>query len=168
MNKIFFLLIILISILAFDSYAQESLNEINKYNEGVINSLSIIIALIGGIVSILSPCAWPLIPAFLGFSLGERKGLINSAALFFIGLLFLTANIFAVPRIVTTLDTNPLAFMRNPYCIAVSTSNNILVGGNNNSTSVFSVCFISTSSSFICPNIESICRVLFLALYYLC
>jgi len=87
MNKIFFLLIILISILAFDSYAQESLNEINKYNEGVINSLSIIIALIGGIVSILSPCAWPLIPAFLGFSLDERKGLINSAALFFIGLL---------------------------------------------------------------------------------
>ncbi len=88
MNKLFFLFVIIISILAFNSYAADNgLNEINKYNESVINSLSVIVALIGGIVSILSPCAWPLIPAFLGFSFDERKGLIKSASLFFVGLL---------------------------------------------------------------------------------
>ena len=88
MNKIFFLFVIIISILAFNGYAAENgLSEINRYNESVINSLSIIVALIGGIISILSPCAWPLIPAFLGFSFDERKELMKSAGLFFIGLL---------------------------------------------------------------------------------
>ena len=89
MRKILFLLIlVLLSIVvSANEHEPKSISEIRNYSLSQIASISILIALIGGLISILSPCAWPLIPAFLAFALEERKRLVKAAILFYIGLL---------------------------------------------------------------------------------
>ena len=88
MRKFLFMFLILV-LFSTVALAQEpkSISQIRDYSLNQVASISILIALIGGLISILSPCAWPLIPAFLAFALEEKKRLIKAASLFYLGLL---------------------------------------------------------------------------------
>src|SRR3989338_9977497 len=49
---------------------------------------SIALGVIGGLLSILSPCAFPVIGAFFAFTFKEKKNLVKMTLVFFIGLAF--------------------------------------------------------------------------------
>jgi len=89
MKRIFLLLLLIIfsTIVFASSHEPKSISQIRDYSLNQVASISILIALIGGIISILSPCAWPLIPAFFAFTLGDKKRIVHAASLFYLGLL---------------------------------------------------------------------------------
>ncbi len=87
MRWIILLFFLLLLLTVTSAQEPESISQIREYNLSQAESISILIALIGGIISLLSPCAWPLIPAFLAFALNERKRLFSAGSIFFAGLL---------------------------------------------------------------------------------
>jgi cytochrome c biogenesis protein CcdA len=53
--------------------------EQNLVGEGGTTNISLILAFLGGLVSFLSPCVLPLVPAYLGYLSGTVVGTANVA-----------------------------------------------------------------------------------------
>ncbi|HIH25316.1 cytochrome c biogenesis protein CcdA [Candidatus Woesearchaeota archaeon] len=89
MNKRFILyccmfLLVISSVLALE--LPKNLQLISDYNNTRIQSLSLLIAFLGGILSLLSPCVLPLLPAFFAFTFKESKNITKMTFVFFLGL----------------------------------------------------------------------------------
>lgn len=64
----------------------DNLKKINEYNQSQAASLSYLIAFLGGIFSLLSPCVLPLLPAFFAYTFGENKNITKMTLIFFLGM----------------------------------------------------------------------------------
>jgi len=65
-----------------------NLKKINEYNQSQAALLSFLIAFLGGIFSLLSPCVLPLLPAFFAYTFGEKKNITKMTLIFFLGMSF--------------------------------------------------------------------------------
>lgn len=66
-----------------------ALQKIQEYNQqyasDVLQNVSFIIAFLAGILTLLSPCILPLVPAFFAYTFKEKREITKMTVLFFIG-----------------------------------------------------------------------------------
>ncbi|MBI2558524.1 cytochrome c biogenesis protein CcdA [Candidatus Woesearchaeota archaeon] len=96
--NIFLLSIFLLIPLAF---AQSGLQKITDYNQQqavfYLKNLSLFVAFLGGIISVLLPCTLAILPAFFAYTFKERKEITKMTLVFFAGFsfVFVILGIFA-------------------------------------------------------------------------
>ena len=88
MNKSIIYLIML-SLVAGSVLALElpdNLKKVKDYNKSQAGSLSFLVAFLGGILSLLSPCVLPVLPAFFAYSFREERNITKVTLAFFLGM----------------------------------------------------------------------------------
>jgi len=91
MKKIFGIIFFVIGLLllAFSVSALEipsSLQKVIDYATQQAQSLSLLIAFFGGVLSVLSPCILPILPAFFAYTFKERRQITKMTFVFFLGM----------------------------------------------------------------------------------
>lgn len=102
-----FFLIILSSFALAQLELPENVLKIIDFNEQQAAKISFIIAFLGGVFSLISPCVLPILPAFFAYAFKEKKDLIKMTTMFFLGaaLIFVLMGI-AASFIGNVLDKN--------------------------------------------------------------
>ncbi len=83
------------------SFNVSSLDKIRAYNESLANDfllkISLFVAFLAGVLTILSPCVLPLFPAYFAVTFKERKNITVKTFLFFLGfsLIFVLFGVLA-------------------------------------------------------------------------
>ena len=98
-----FLLLLLVIPFAFSQLElPENIKKIQEYNkeyaQDFLGKISIPIVFIAGILSLLSPCILPILPAFFAYTFKEKKEISKMTSLFFLGfsLVFVAMGILGV------------------------------------------------------------------------
>mgnify|MGYP001587698709 CR=1 FL=1 len=64
----------------------DNLKKVKDYNKSQAGSLSFLVAFLGGILSLLSPCVLPVLPAFFAYSFREERNITKVTLAFFLGM----------------------------------------------------------------------------------
>ena len=98
-----FLLLLLVIPFAFSQLElPENIKKIQEYNkeyaQDFLGKISIPIVFIAGILSLLSPCILPILPAFFAYTFKEKKEISKMTSIFFLGfsLVFVAMGILGV------------------------------------------------------------------------
>lgn len=94
-RNIYLLFIILISIISLSTLVLAQLDlppglqRVAQYNEELalfyLQNLSFIVAFLAGILSLLSPCILPILPAFFAYTFKEKRNVTKMTFIFFLG-----------------------------------------------------------------------------------
>lgn len=94
MKKIIFCFIILLILLSSIAFAQElilpeglkkAIEDNKQSSEDFLVKISFFIAFVAGILGILSPCIFPLLPAYFSYTFKEKKEITKMTLVFFVG-----------------------------------------------------------------------------------
>src|SRR3989338_4402505 len=88
-RKIIFILLFLLVINIVFAQLPENLVKAQEYNKQVaqdsLKNISFIVAFLAGMLSILSPCTYAILPAFFSYTFKEKKEITKMTLLFFLG-----------------------------------------------------------------------------------
>lgn len=88
-RKLLYLLIFLLVVTVTFAQLPENLLKAQEYNTQVakdaVKNISFIIAFLAGMLSILSPCTYAILPAFFSYTFKEKKEITKMTLLFFLG-----------------------------------------------------------------------------------
>ncbi len=122
MKKIFFLLIFLLCLppIFATSHLPQGLLVAQQYEqeqaEQVLLRVSFLVAFLAGILTLLSPCLLPIIPAYFSYTFKEKRQITFMTLLFFAGftLMFVSMGI-----VTTVLGNASLLFFQEQYDILI-------------------------------------------------
>lgn len=127
-NKLFFFFFLIIFFVIFFSSAYalelpENIQKIKDYNKeytlDFIGKISLFIAFLAGILSFVSPCILPLLPAFFSYTFKERKKITMTTLFFSLGfsIVFVTLGLVA-----SAIGLSIISFQENISVV-------VLIGG---------------------------------------
>ncbi len=82
---VLFVLVVAFTTIASAITIPQNLQKLIDYTSKHALSISLLIAFLGGVLSILSPCILPIMPAFFAYTFGERKNITKMTFAFFSG-----------------------------------------------------------------------------------
>ncbi|MBI5392126.1 cytochrome c biogenesis protein CcdA [Candidatus Woesearchaeota archaeon] len=105
-----------------------NLQKIQQYNQEqalyYVTNISFVVAFLAGILSFLSPCILPLIPAFFSYTFKEKKNITKMTFFFFLGFSFM----FTIMGILAGFLGESIAGLQIRYPSWVSIAGLFLVG----------------------------------------
>lgn len=104
-------------LLVAQEYEQQSAKEF-------LSNVSLLIAFVAGIVTIISPCILPLIPAFFSYAFKEKTQMTIMTLVFFTGF---TVMFIAMGITATFLGVTSLTVLQDEYSIAVQSAGVLMI-----------------------------------------
>ncbi len=127
----FFLIVVSILVMpevAATSHLPKGLLVAQEYNNAMsknfLLNVSFLVAFIAGIITILSPCIFPLLPAFFSYTFKEKKKITLMTLVFFLGfsIMFIIMGIIA-----TVIGLASLTLLQEQYGIFIQVAGILLI-----------------------------------------